>query len=120
VFLYLGTCFIIKVNLLDVRERQVDVRLNPWHIMKGVSVVALFMKVFILTIGGRLHVRVYDQGRPIYTVCYARVICIGRVVCRPREGGRLPLLLTLDKSGVLNELREIFLWITPSGLYHSI
>lgn len=120
VFLDLGTFFVLKVDLLNVREREVNVRLDPRHIMKGVPVVTFFMKVFILTIWGRLHVRASDQGRPINTICYSRVISIGRVVCGPRKGGRDPLLLALDKSCVLTELREILFRISPSGLYHAI
>jgi hypothetical protein len=120
VFLYLGTIFILKVDFLNVRERKVNVRLDPRHVMKGVPVVTLFMKVFILTIRGRLHVRACDQGRPINTICNSRVICIGWVVCGPREGGRHPLLLALDKSRLLTELREILFRISPSSLYHAI
>jgi hypothetical protein len=120
VFIDLGSFFVLKVNLLNVREREVNVRLDPRHVMKGVPVITLFMKVFILMIWGRLHVRASDQGRPINTICYSRVISIGRVVCGPREGGRDPLLLALDKSCVLTELRDIFFRISPSGLYHAI
>jgi hypothetical protein len=120
VFIDLGTVFILKMDLLNVREREVNVRLDPRHVMKGVPVVTFFMKVFILTIRGRLHVRASDQGRPINTICYSRVISIGWVVCGPREGGRNSLLLALDKSRVLTELREILFRISPCGLYHAI
>ena len=59
-FIDLGSFFVLKVNLLNVREREVNVRLDPRHVIKGVPVVTLFMKVFILTIWGRLHVRASD------------------------------------------------------------
>jgi hypothetical protein len=120
VFLDLGPVFVLKVDFLNVREREVNIRLDPRHIMKGVPVVTLFMKVFILTIWGCLHVRVGDKGCPVNTISYSRVISIRWVICSPRECGRDPLLLTLDKSCVLTELREIFFRISPSGLYHAI
>jgi len=86
IIIYLRVLLRVQLNLLlNVRKRQINMCLDPWHAIQGFSIITLLVQKFIASSPIRCIQSTAKQKTLSKTFLHCWIICIRRRICSQLE-----------------------------------